>query len=70
MKVTLIPIVIGVLGTVNKNLVQGLEDLEIRGRVETIHTIKIFQVLLCNSNNSKCHFFCPLLNGYTYMICK
>ena len=36
MKVTVIPIVIGVLGTVTKGLVKGLEDLEIRGRVETI----------------------------------
>ena len=32
MKVTVIPIVIGALGTVTKGLVQGLEDLEIRGR--------------------------------------
>ena len=31
MKVTVIPIKIGVLGTVTKGLVQGLEDLEIRG---------------------------------------
>ena len=36
MKVTVIPIVIGALGTVTKELVQGLESLEIRGRVETI----------------------------------
>ena len=34
-KVTVIPIVIGVLGTVTEGLVQGLENLEIRGRVET-----------------------------------
>ncbi len=33
MKVAIIPIVIGALGTVTKGLVQGLEDLEIRGRV-------------------------------------
>ena len=38
MKVTSIPIVIGVLGIVTKALIQGLEDLEIRGRVETIQT--------------------------------
>ena len=38
MKVTVIPIVIGTLITVTKGLVQGLEDLEIRGRVETIQT--------------------------------
>ena len=36
MNVTVILIVIHVLGTVTKGLVQGLEDLEIRGRVETI----------------------------------
>ena len=35
MKVTMIPIVIGELGTVTKQLVQGLEDLKIRGQVET-----------------------------------
>ena len=33
MKVTIIPIVIGALGTVTEGLVKGLEDLEIRGRV-------------------------------------
>ena len=38
MKVTVIPIVSGALGTVTKRLVQGLEHLEIRGRVETIQT--------------------------------
>ena len=38
MKVTVEPIVIGTLGTVTKGLVQGLEDLEITRRVETIQT--------------------------------
>ena len=39
MKVTVIPIVIGVLATITKGLVKGLEDMkEIRGRVETIQT--------------------------------
>ena len=38
MKVTVIPIVIGALSTVTKGLVQALENLEIRGRVETIQT--------------------------------
>ena len=38
MKVTVIPIVIGALGTVTKGLVQELEDLEIRGRMETLQT--------------------------------
>ena len=42
MKVTIIPIVIG-LGTVNKVLVQGLEDLEISGRVETIQTTALLR---------------------------
>ena len=36
MKVTVIPI--GALGSVSKELPQGLEDLEMRGRVETIQT--------------------------------
>ena len=36
MKVTFIPIVIGALGTVTEGLLKGLEDLDIRGRVETI----------------------------------
>ena len=35
MKVIVIIIVIGALGTITKGLVQGLDDLEIRGRVET-----------------------------------
>ena len=38
MKVTVIPVVIGALGTVTKGLVQAVEDLEIRGRMETIQT--------------------------------
>ena len=39
MKVMVIPILIGALGTFTKRLVQGLVDLEIRGRIETIQTI-------------------------------
>ena len=31
-------IVIGVLGTIPKGLLKGLEDLEMRGRIETIQT--------------------------------
>ena len=38
MKVTVIPPVIGALGTVTKGLVQGLEDLKISGQGETIQT--------------------------------
>ena len=36
MKVTVIPIVISALSTVTKRLVHGLEDIEIRGRVDSI----------------------------------
>ena len=36
MKVTVISIVIVAFGTVTKGIIKGLEDLEIRGRVETI----------------------------------
>ena len=43
MKVTVTPIVIGILGTVTKGLEQGLEDLEIRGRVETIQTTALLR---------------------------
>ena len=38
MKVTIVPIVIGALGTVTKGLLKGLGDLEVGGRVETIQT--------------------------------
>ena len=38
MKVTIIPIVTGALGTVTKGLVQGQEDLEMMRRVETFQT--------------------------------
>ena len=38
MKVTFIPIIISSLGIVTKGLINGLEDLEIRGQVETIQT--------------------------------
>ena len=38
MKVTIVPIVIGALGTITKGLLKDLEDLEIGGRVETIQT--------------------------------
>ena len=43
MKVMVILIVNGVLGTVTKGLVQGLEDLEIRGRVENIQTTALLR---------------------------
>ena len=43
MKVTVIPIVIGALGTVTKGSVQGLEDSDIRGQVETIQTTALLR---------------------------
>ena len=36
MKMTIIPIVIGAFGTVNKGLLKGLEDLDVGSRVESI----------------------------------
>ena len=43
MQVTIIPIVIGAFGTVTKGLLKGLEDLEVGGRVETIHTTTLLR---------------------------
>ena len=43
MKVTFMPIIIGALGTVTKGLIKGLEDLEIKGRVETIQTTALLR---------------------------
>ena len=43
MRVTIIPIVIGAVGTVTKGLIKGLEDLEIRGRVEAIQTTTLLR---------------------------
>ena len=47
MKVTIVPIVIGALGTKTKGLLKGslkiLEDLEVGGRVETIHTTALLR---------------------------
>ena len=42
MKVTLITIVVNALGTVPKGLEKRLEELKIRGRIETIHTTVLF----------------------------
>ena len=42
-KVKVILIAIGALGTVTKRLVEGLEGLEIRGRTETIQTIALLR---------------------------
>ena len=38
MRVTVIPIVVGALGSVPKGLVKKQEELEIRGRIKTIQT--------------------------------
>ena len=43
MKVTIVPIVISVLGTITKGLLKGLEDLEVGGRVETIQTTALLR---------------------------
>ena len=56
MKVTIILIVIGALSTVTKGLVLGLEDLEIRGRVEGS-----MEVLLCEHVNDLRHSIFHLL---------
>ena len=44
MKVTVILIVAGAPSTVTKRLVQGLKDLEIRGRVETIQSTALIRL--------------------------
>ena len=41
MKVTVISVVIGAIGTTLKGLGKGLEDLEIKGQVETIQTKRL-----------------------------
>ena len=43
MKVTIVPILIGALGTITKGLLEGLEDLEIGGRVETMQTTALLR---------------------------
>ena len=40
-KVTVIPLVIGALGTVPKDLERGMEELEIRRRIKTMQTVEI-----------------------------
>ena len=44
MKVTVIPLVIGMLGIVTKELVQGQEDLEIKEQMETIQTTVLLRL--------------------------
>ena len=58
MKVSVLSIIIGALGTVTKGLVQGLEDLEISGRVETIQTtalLRSVRILSGKSEETCCH---------------
>ena len=43
MKVTIVLIVIGALGTVTKGLLKGVDDLEVGGRVETIETTALLR---------------------------
>ena len=43
MKVTIVPIVIGALGTITKGLLKDLEDLKIGWRVETIQTTALLR---------------------------
>ena len=44
MKATVIPIVIGVLGTIPKGLVRELEEMEIGGRAKTIQTTALLKI--------------------------
>ena len=41
---TVIPIVIGAFNTVTKELIQGLEDMKIRGLVGTIQTTALLKL--------------------------
>ena len=43
MKVTIVPFVIGALGTITKGLLKDLEDLELGGRTETIRTTALLR---------------------------
>ncbi len=43
MKMTIIPIVIGAFGTVTKGLLKELEDLEVKGQVETIQNTTLLR---------------------------
>ena len=57
MKVMIIPIAIGALGTVTKRWVQGLEDLEIREQVETIQNTALLRLatILTSVLEACCH---------------
>ena len=44
MKLTVIPIVIGTFGITPKGLIKGLENMEIKGQVETIQITLILKI--------------------------
>ena len=44
MKVTIVPIVIGALGTITKGLLKGLEDIEVGGWEETIQMTALLRM--------------------------
>ena len=46
MKVTIVPIVFGALGTITKVLLKGLEDLGVGGRVETIQMTALLRTAI------------------------
>ena len=44
MKVTIVPIVIGAIGTITKGLFKGLDDFEVGGRVESIQMTALLRM--------------------------
>ena len=58
MKVTIIRIVIGAFGTVIKGLLKGLEDLEARGRVETIQITALWRTASILGRSWRCEETC------------
>ena len=46
MKVTVIPIVTGALGTVLKDFERRLEELKIKGQIENIQTTEFFRLVI------------------------
>ena len=46
MKVTIVPIMIGALGTITKGLLRGLEVLEVGGQVETIQMTALLKTAI------------------------
>ena len=57
MKVTIVPIVIGALGTITKGLLKGLEDMEVGGLVETIQMTALLRTarILRRELETCCH---------------